>query len=191
MFIQVCNFIQFIKKFCIDLKILTAIKFYYRYGVKEINRNQEKIIVRLSYTPKTETITSKYGTMPVSFLSLGLTSEEDFKLIELAAQRFSFANGLNSVLNEMVPAITSDQEYEVYPSTSANGASSMLPQLTEEETGEKIHFTPTSTGEKKQRMKRQVTKKVEAPLPLVKRKRNLVDEFYSTISDISNEVYVE
>ncbi|KAJ8934727.1 hypothetical protein NQ318_012097 [Aromia moschata] len=73
--------------------VLVVMKQIFCYGVKEITLRGDKIIVALTYSPKTETLTRKFGNLPIKYVRTKLENVEELKLFEKAVKTFTFDIG--------------------------------------------------------------------------------------------------
>ncbi|KAK9680981.1 hypothetical protein QE152_g38689 [Popillia japonica] len=63
----------------------------FRYGVKSLVMKGSQVHVSLSYTPKTDTLIKKIGTLPLEYIRLALESPEEVAIFEKAMAKYSFS----------------------------------------------------------------------------------------------------
>lgn len=61
-----------------------------RFRVKEISRKQNMVAVSLFYSPKTETLRRKFGTLPVTYVRVNVKTDKELELFERAARMYKF-----------------------------------------------------------------------------------------------------
>lgn len=112
---------SFIFKICLVVSVKYFINF--RYGVKEISLQEDKVFISLSYSPKAVTLKQKFGHLPVRYLRSKLNKMEDFKILESIVKEYKF-NLLDDEENVTTKAVTPGKRKlaieEVYSSSSSS-----------------------------------------------------------------------
>lgn len=62
----------------------------FRYGVKSLILRGSQVHVSLTYTPKTESLSKKFGNLPIDYIRLGLDTPHELDLFEEAMRKFCF-----------------------------------------------------------------------------------------------------
>ncbi|KAK9744512.1 hypothetical protein QE152_g7663 [Popillia japonica] len=62
----------------------------FRYGVRALSTRGAYISVSLTYSPKGETLTKKFGNLPIEYVRLALETTEEINLFEEGLKRFKF-----------------------------------------------------------------------------------------------------
>lgn len=62
----------------------------YRYGVKKMSRQNEKIVISLTYSPKNTTMRRKLGNLPVEYRRVNVESDEELALFEELLKNYKF-----------------------------------------------------------------------------------------------------
>ncbi|KAL3289121.1 hypothetical protein HHI36_003560 [Cryptolaemus montrouzieri] len=73
-----------------------------KYGLKEIREIDGLVLLKLSYSPKPETIKKKLGILPISYTRLNVNNQEGINISSHISKKFTFgqALGKESITNE-------------------------------------------------------------------------------------------
>ncbi|XP_025836013.1 uncharacterized protein LOC112906310 [Agrilus planipennis] len=95
-------------------KLYGVCKYLFRYGVKEITHKGEKqVLVKLTYTPKMETLQQKFGNLPVTYYRLPIENEEELSLLKEAFCDFRF--GQKEIEEKMIEQGSSNTQLQILP----------------------------------------------------------------------------
>ncbi|XP_050517955.1 uncharacterized protein LOC126892466 [Diabrotica virgifera virgifera] len=69
---------------------LVVIRQLFRYGLRSISLRNDRILIDLVYTPKSTTLSRKFGNLPVKYIRMQINDSNEIGLFEKAMKRYYF-----------------------------------------------------------------------------------------------------
>ncbi|XP_030744993.1 uncharacterized protein LOC115874071 [Sitophilus oryzae] len=90
--------------------LITLCKHLFRFGRKTVEMKGDQVVLKLSYTPKSETMERKLGNLPIAYIRLGVESDEELDILKKYMQIYDFDG--NETTSVPAGALEDEEEEE-------------------------------------------------------------------------------